>query len=68
MPLRIIRTTDGRIASPTLLSAVREGLAPVRRAVVLVPSFSQALAVEEALSAEPGLALGVAVSTPGAWA
>lgn len=67
MPLSVLAATDERLASPELLARVRGALASCGRAVVLVPSFAQALDVQRAL-AEKGLALGVTVSTPAAWA
>lgn len=67
MALRMETATREGLASPELLARVRDALASCGRAVVLVPSFSQALDVQRAL-AEQGLALGVTVSTPRAWA
>lgn len=67
MPPSTLTATDERLASPELLARVRSALASRGRAVVLVPSFAQALDVQRAL-AEGGLALGTTVSTPAAWA
>lgn len=67
MPLSVITATDEQLASPELVERVRGALGLARRAIVLVPSFAQALDVQRAL-AEKGLALGVTVSTPAAWA
>lgn len=59
--------TDDRLVSPELEARVRRALAARGRAVVLVPSFAQALVVQCDL-AERGVSLGVTVSTPAAWA
>ena len=67
MPPSVLTATDEQLTSPELLSRVRDALASCGRAVVLVPSFAQALDVQRAL-AEQGLSLGVTVSTPAAWA
>lgn len=68
MPLALVTTACERIASPRVVRALREALASCGRAVLLVPSFSQALDAQRDLASEGGLALGVTVSTPRAWA
>ncbi len=68
MPLSALSATDERLASPELVGRERDALGSCGRAVVLVPSFAQALEVQRALAAERGLSLGVTVSTPAAWA
>ena len=46
MPLSALSATDERLASPELLGRVRDALGSCGRAVVLVPSFAQALEVQ----------------------
>ena len=67
MPLSVHTATDERLASPELVAFVHGALEGCGRAVVLVPSFSQALVVQRDL-ADAGVSLGVTVSTPAAWA
>ncbi len=66
MPLSILTASNEQLVSPELEARVRAALASCGRAVVLVPSFAQALQVQRAL-AEKDLSLGVTVSTPSAW-
>lgn len=54
--------------SPSVLEGLRAAKASGGRAILLVPSLAQALSAQEALAAEPGLALGVTASTPSVWA
>ncbi|MBM6676205.1 PD-(D/E)XK nuclease family protein [Olsenella uli] len=67
MPLTAQTATDDALVSPELVARVRDALASCGRAVVLVPSFAQALCVQRGLAGR-GIALGVTVSTPAAWA
>ncbi|MBM6775519.1 PD-(D/E)XK nuclease family protein [Olsenella profusa] len=68
MPLTLVRTPDERPCGPDTLCLLRAALAAAGRVVLLVPSFAQALDAQRVLAAAGGLALGVTVSTPGAWA
>ena len=52
MPLSALSATDERLASPELVGRVRDALGSCGSAVVLVPSFAQALEVQRALAAE----------------
>ena len=67
MPLSVQATTAEGLVTSELVSRVRDALSSCGCAVVLVPSFAQALDVQRALAAR-GLSLGVTVSTPNAWA
>ena len=68
MSLNLVRTTDERLVGAGVERALRAGLAAAGRAVLLVPSFPQALDAQRALAAAGGLSLGVTVTTPSAWA
>ena len=67
MPLELVTTTDENLISPEVERRVRDALALCGRAVLLAPSFSQALEAQRAL-AEKGLSLGITATTPAAWA
>ena len=67
MPLSTLTASNEQLVPPELEARVRDALASCGRAVVLVPSFAQALDFQRSL-AEKNLALGVTVSTPSAWA
>lgn len=67
MPLELVTTTDENLISPEVERRVRDALARRGRAVLLAPSFSQALEAQRAL-AEKGLSLGITATTPAAWA
>ena len=67
MTLCVHTATDEKIASPELLAFVRAALGATGGAVVLAPSFPQALEIQRAL-ADAGLSLGVTVGTPASWA
>ena len=68
MPLNLLRCADDRLVGPDTLRLLRAALRDVGRAVLLVPSFAQALDAQRELAAAGGLSLGVTVSTPAAWA
>lgn len=68
MPLTKLTAKDEVLLDACVEGALRDGLARSGRAVLLVPSFDQALVVQRELAARPGLSLGVTVSTPPAWA
>ena len=67
MPLTLIQTSDEKIVCPEVARRLRAALEGEGRAVLLVPSFAQALEAQRALSGLD-LALGVTVTTPAAWA
>ena len=50
MPLSILTASNEQLVSPELEARVRAALASCGRAVVLVPSFAQALQVQRALA------------------
>lgn len=68
MGLRIVRTTQEQLLSTPVEQALRSGLAERGSAVLLVPTFAQALSVQQELAEMQGLSLGVEVTTPLAWA
>lgn len=68
MALRIIETADERLVTGEVTRALRDALGARGAAVLLVPSFAQALDAQRMLAAAGGLSLGVTVTTPAAWA
>ena len=68
MPLNLVTTADERLVCAEVAGALRAALSAAGRAVLIVPSFAQALDAQRALAAEGGLSLGVTVTTPSAWA
>ena len=68
MSLQLVRCADEGVTCPEVERRLRVALAATGRAVLLVPSFAQALDAQRALAAAGGLSLGVTVSTPSAWA
>lgn len=67
MALRIVATMEEALASPSVVSALRGGVAQVGQATLMVPSFSQALFAQRALAQAGGLGLGVSCCTPSSW-
>ena len=67
MSLSVILTSEEAFLNTPVLTALREGVSQYGSAVLLVPSFAQALDVQRSLSGEQGLSLGVTTSTPDAW-
>ncbi len=67
MPLHLVTTTDEPLVCPGVERALRDAVAGGGRAVLLVPSFAQALAAQRELAGAGGLSLGVTVTTPLAW-
>lgn len=67
MSLHVVRTTEEPLVGAAVERALREGLEGCGRVALLVPSFAQALEAQRSLAAR-GLALGVTVTTPSAWA
>lgn len=67
MSLCVVKTSDERPLGAAVERALREGMEKSGSAVLLVPSFQQALDLQRQLSTRSGLALGVSVTTPAAW-
>lgn len=67
MSLHVVRTTEEALVGAAVERALRGALAERGRAALLVPSFAQALDAQRSLAGR-GLALGVTVTTPSAWA
>lgn len=67
MAFQLVQTSCEGIAGVDVQSAVARARKAGGRAIVLVPSFSQALDAQRVL-AEKHLSLGVTVTTPDAWA
>ena len=67
MAVSIVRTNEERLASAEVLLALQDAMRTHGQAVLLVPSFTQALDVQRTLAQIPGLALGVTTTTPSAW-
>ena len=67
MPLQVTLTDSRRLVSAPVLRQLGSALASSGHAVLLVPSFAQALEAQRALAQEPGLSLGVTTTTPDAW-
>ena len=67
MALTVAQTNEEHLLGACVLQALRAGIEDCGSAVLLVPSFSQALDVQRCLAVEPGLALSVATTTPSAW-
>ena len=68
MSLTIVNTTQEQLVGPDVVRALHEGVAQTGSAVLLVPSFAQALDAQRTLANVPGLALSVTTTTPSAWA
>lgn len=68
MALRIALTQHAPLLDGATLDALRASLGSHGHAVLLVPSFAQALQAQRELSLLEGLSLGVTTSTPAAWA
>ena len=66
MALGFVATSSEQLVSAPVVSALRHGIATRGEALLLVPSFGQALDAQKAL-AEEGLALGITATTPSAW-
>lgn len=67
MSLTLTASASEAIASPHVVGRLSAAVGERGRAVLLVPSFAQALEAQRAL-ARAGLGLGVTVTTPSAWA
>lgn len=67
MSLTLTASASEAIASPHVVGRLSAAVGERGRAVLLVPSFAQALEAQLALS-RAGLGLGVTVTTPSAWA
>ena len=67
MPLHVIRSYDQGLVNDAVRGALQEAVNARGSAVLLVPSFAQALDVQRELAREDGLSLGVQVTTPAAW-
>lgn len=67
MSLTIVKTTQEQLVSTPVLRGLRDGVERDGSAVLLVPSFGQALDAQRVLAAEQGLALAVTTTTPSAW-
>ncbi len=67
MSLKLLTTPDERLVCEEVVCALRAALSSAGRAVLLVPSFAQALEAQRALADAGGLSLGVTVTTPAAW-
>ena len=68
MPLNLVTTAGERLVCAEVADALRAAVSSGGRAVLIVPSFAQALDAQRALAAEGGLSLGVTATTPAAWA
>lgn len=67
MSLQILVSDNPEILTPELIGLLRAARADGRPAVLLAPSFSQALEASQALAAYPELSLGITCTTPDAW-
>ncbi|RVU96925.1 PD-(D/E)XK nuclease family protein [Coriobacteriales bacterium OH1046] len=67
MSLQVLASDNPEILTPELIGLLRAACADGRPAVLLVPSFSQALDASRSLAAYPELSLGIACTTPAAW-
>ena len=67
MSLSIVKTYEERLVSAPVLRALEAGVESAGSAVLLVPSFAQALDAQRVLAEVPGLALSVTTTTPAAW-
>ena len=67
MSLSVVTTIEESLTSAPVIGALREGVAGRGSAVLLVPSFTQALDAQRWLAAQQGLALAVTTTTPSAW-
>lgn len=68
MTLQLIHMHDERLVAPEVVALLRRSLAARGSAVLLAPSLAVALRAQRELAAQPGLAMGVACTTPDAWA
>lgn len=68
MPLTLVTTASEKIVGAEVVRRLRDAVEASGRAVLLVPSFSQALDAQRALAGAGGLSLGVTVTTLDAWA
>lgn len=67
MSLSIVKTNEERLVSAPVLRTLEAGIESAGSAVLLVPSFVQALDAQRVLAEVPGLALSVTTTTPAAW-
>ena len=67
MSLQVIHSYDQGILNDAVRRVLRDAIVTQGSAVLLVPSFSQALDVQRELARDSGLSLGVQVTTPAAW-
>lgn len=67
MSLSIVRTSQEHLVATCVKQALHAGIERNGQAVLLVPSFAQALEAQRELSRERGLALSVTTTTPSAW-
>ncbi|MBP3883317.1 MAG: hypothetical protein J6D54_00025, partial [Olsenella sp.] len=68
MSFNIVRSTDEGLLGSEAEASVRRALASFGRATVFVPSYQMQLDVSREMADRGGLALGVGVTTPEAWA
>ncbi len=67
MALSVIQTTEEHLMCDAVTDALRAGIDAGGSAVLLVPSFAQALDAQRGLARLPGLAMAVTTTTPAAW-
>jgi len=67
MSLQVVRSYNQGLPNDVVRKALRDAMAAQGSAVLLVPSFSQALNVQRELAEEGELSLGVQITTPVAW-
>ena len=67
MALSIVRTSEEALVGGAVVRALREGVADRGSAVLLVPTFAQALDAQKAMAGMDGLSMGVTATTPAAW-
>lgn len=67
MALSVMQTTEEQLVGAVVADALREGVDTHGSAVLLVPSFAQALDAQRRLAQLPGLAMAVTTTTPAAW-
>ncbi len=67
MAVSIVQTSEEGIVCSQAREALREGVRSQGGAVLLVPTFAQAIDAQRVLAQERGLAMSVSTTTPAAW-
>lgn len=67
MSLRVVQTSEEQLVSAPVVAALSQAVTERGAALLLVPSFGDALAAQKMLAQHEGLALSVSCATPDSW-